>query len=51
MSLEPLQTVPVRPYNSIDDDSEYGDEKSAQSRDSERTFFYPDLYVLTNDEH
>ena len=52
-SLEPLQTLkpaaPVLPFNSGDDDSEYGDEKSAQSRDSERTFFYPDLFVLTND--
>ena len=51
MSLEPLQTVPVRPYNSIDEDSEYSDEHSAQSQNSERTLYYPDLYVLTHDEH
>ena len=37
--------------NSVDEDSEKGDEKSAQSRDSERTLYCPDLYVLTNDEH
>ena len=37
--------------NSADEDSEKGDEKSAQSRDSERTLYCPDLYVLTNDEH
>ena len=43
--------VSALPFNSADEDSEYSDEHSAQSRDSERTFFYPDLYVLTNDEH
>ena len=58
--------VPVLPYhqgqaentegptvldNSADEDSEKGDEKSAQSRDSERTLYCPDLYVLTNDVH
>ena len=40
MILEPLQTlkptVPVLPENSGDEDSEYGDEKRAQSRDSEK---------------
>ena len=36
---------------SEDEDSEYSDEYSAQSQDSGRTVFYPDLYVLTNDEH
>ena len=36
---------------SDDEDSEYSDEYSAQSQDSGRTAFYPDLYVLTNDEH
>ena len=44
-------TVPVLPCNSGDEDSEYSDEYSAQSRDSEKTLHYPDLYVLTNDEH
>ena len=34
-----------------DEDSEYSDEKSAQSQDSGRTVLYPDFYVLTNDEH
>ena len=38
-------------YNSGDDDSEYIDEYSAQSQDSERTVFYPDLNVLIDDEH
>ena len=42
---------PVLPYNSGDEDSEHRDEYSAQSRDSERTLYYPDLYVLTNEEH
>ena len=31
--------------------TEYSDEYSAQSQNSERTLFCPDLYVLTNDEH
>ena len=44
-------TVPALPYNSGDEDSEYSDENSAQSWDSERTLFYTDLYVLTNDEY
>ena len=44
-------TVPVLPCNSGDEDSEYSDEYSAQSRDSEKALYYPDLYVLTNDEH
>ena len=34
-----------------DEDSEYSDEYSAQSQDSGRQVLYPDLYVLTNDEH
>ena len=34
-----------------DEDSEYSDEYSAQSQDSARTVLYPDLIVLTNDEH
>ena len=39
------------------DDDEYGDGESgpaiqsARSHDSGRTVLYPDLYVLTNDEH
>ena len=37
--------------NSADEDSEKGYEKSAQSRDSERTLYCSDLYVLTNVEH
>ena len=37
--------------NSVDENSVYGDEYSAQSQNTERTMFYPDLYVLTNDEH
>ena len=52
-------TVPVPPYyerpatSAIcgDEDSEYSDEKSARSQDSGRTILFPDLYVLTNDEH
>ena len=44
-------SAPVLPYNSGNEDSEYRDEYSAQSRDSEKTSFCPDLYVLTNDEH
>ena len=43
--------VPVLPYNSGDEDSECSDQNSAQSRDSERPLFYPDLCVLTDDEH
>ena len=40
-------TVPVLPKNSGDEDSEHSDEYNAQSQDSERTSFFPDLYVLT----
>ena len=39
--------VPVLPKNSGDEDSEYSGGNSAQSQNSERTLFYPDLYVLT----
>ena len=35
--------VQVLPYNSGDEDSEYSDEHSAQSRDSEKALCYPDL--------
>ena len=34
-----------------DEDSECSDENSAQSQDSGRTVLYPDLCVLSNDEH
>ena len=34
-----------------DEDREKSDECSAQCRDSDRTLYYPDLHVLTNDEH
>ena len=37
--------------NSGIEDTEKSDEYSAQSQDSERTSFYSDLYVLTDDEH
>ena len=50
MSLEPLQTHNLL-CQSGDEDSEYSDESSAQSQNSERTLYDPDLYVLTNDEH
>ena len=33
------------------EDSEYSDERSAQSQDSGRTVLYPDLHVLTKDEY
>ena len=36
---------------SADEDSEKSDPYSAQSQESQRTLYYPDLYVLTNDEH
>ena len=59
-------TAPVLPYhqgqaensqgqtifdNSANEDSEYSDECTAQSQDSERTVYNSDLYVLTDDEH
>ena len=52
-------TAPVLLYSqgpaassfSGDEDSEYSDEYSAQSQDRRRTVLYPDLYVLTDDEH
>ena len=34
-----------------DEDSGYSDEYSAHSQESGRTVLYPDLYVLTDDEH
>ena len=47
-------SVPLLPYNYGNEDSEYSDEKSAQSRDSERTLYHPDLrsdkwWALDND--
>ena len=42
---------PAASANSGDEDSEYSDEFGARSQDSGRTVLYPDLYVLTNDEH
>ena len=52
-------TAPVLPCShgpaasaiSGDEDSEFCDEYSAQSQDSGRTVLYPDLNVLTDDEH
>ena len=41
----------MHPDNSGDEDSECSDEKSAQSRNSGRILYCPELYVLTNDEH
>ena len=37
--------------NSSVEDSEDSDEYCARSQDSGRTVFYPDLSVLTDDEH
>ena len=37
--------------NSADEESEYSDQHSTQSQDSHWTQCYPDLYVLTDDEH
>ena len=42
---------PQGPAASANSDCEYSDEYSAQSHDSGRTVLYPDLFVLTNDEH
>ena len=47
----PLHQGPAASANSEDEDSEYSDEYSARSQDSGRTVLYPDLFVLTNDEH
>ena len=33
------------------EDSEYGDEKRAQKSRLEKALYFPNLYVLTNDEH
>ena len=55
MNLELLQIPNLLdkyflPYSG-DEDSENSEEYSAQSEDSGRTVPYPDLYVLTNEEH
>ena len=42
---------PAGSANSGDENREYSDEYSARSQDSGRTLPYPDLYILTNDEH
>ena len=42
---------PVALDNSADEDSEYSDEFRAQSEDSGRKVFYPDLSVLPDDEY
>ena len=42
---------PAASANSEDEDSEYSDEKSARSQDFGRTVLFPDLYVVTDDEH
>ena len=63
-SLEPLQPLhliikdqqpassqgPAASAISGEEDSEYGDEYSAQSQDSGRTVLYPDRFVLTNND-
>ena len=42
---------PAATDNSLDEDSEYSDGYSAQSWASQKTLYYPDLHVLTEDEH
>ena len=42
---------PIVLDNSADEDSENSNEYSAQSQDAQRTLYYPDVYVLTNDDH
>ena len=42
---------PAVSANSGDENSEHRDEYSARSQDSGRTTLYPDLCILTNDEH
>ena len=48
---EKQPSEPPKPKKHKSTGSDEDDEKCAQSRDSERTLFYTDLYVLTNDEH
>ena len=42
---------PAASANAGDEDIEHSDEYNAQSHDSGRTVLYPDLHVLTDDEH
>ena len=42
---------PAAKADTGNEDSEYSVEYSAQSQDSGRTVLYPDLYILTDDEH
>ena len=42
---------PAASANSGDENSEYSDEYSARSQDSGGTVLYPDVDILTNDEH
>ena len=42
---------PAASANSDDDNSEFCGEKSARCQDSGRTVLYPDLSILTNDDH
>ena len=54
----PLQRGPAASFegpaasaNAVDEKSAYSDEYNAQSQDSGRIMLYPDLYILTKDEH
>ena len=49
-SQVPSATTDSEDEDTEDEDEEYG-AQGARSQDSGRTVFYPDLYVLTNDEH
>ena len=51
MPVLPLHQEPAASANYGDEDSEYSDEYSARSQDSEKTVLYPDLHALTDDEH
>ena len=42
---------PAASAHSGDENSEYGAEYSARIQDSGRTVLYPDLHILTDDEH
>ena len=42
---------PAASSDSDDENSEFFDEDSARSQDFGRTVVFPDLYILTNDEH
>ena len=57
LPMLPLQQNPESNGNDESDNGEYQDAphspgiSSAQSNDSEETAFYPELFVLTNDDH